>query len=121
MSYHDVHRPAHYNIPGQRETIDEIRDALSTDEFRGFCIGNSIKYVDRAGKKVKPTPSFRSIWRDLREVFCGLPLWHRENMRRSAARVEDAGKAKWYRDMGAGNDPRRDRMFPTDAFRRQDK
>ncbi len=43
--------PDHYNVPGQKETIDIIKDSLTPEEFRGFCVGNMIKYRDRAKHK----------------------------------------------------------------------
>jgi hypothetical protein len=40
-----VNRPAHYN-DGKIEVIDYIED-----KKLGFCLGNAIKYISRAGKK----------------------------------------------------------------------
>lgn len=45
-----VERPAHY-AAGRYEVIDIIEDQLGLDGLRGFCLGNTIKYVCRAGKK----------------------------------------------------------------------
>jgi len=42
--------PDRYSQRG-RETIDLIRDAMTDDQFIGFCVGNAIKYKDRAGHK----------------------------------------------------------------------
>jgi thymidylate synthase (FAD) len=36
---------------GNRETIDQIRDAMTDAEFVAFCRGNVIRYRDRAGAK----------------------------------------------------------------------
>ena len=55
-----VNRPAHYT-DGKIEVIDFIED-----KKLGFCLGNAIKYIARAGKK-DPTKE-----------------------------VEDLNKAKWY-------------------------
>lgn len=55
-----VNRPAHYT-DGKIEVIDYIED-----KKLGFCLGNAIKYISRAGKK---DPS---------------------------KEVEDLNKAKWY-------------------------
>ena len=55
-----VNRPAHYT-DGKIEVIDFIED-----KKLGFCLGNAIKYISRAGKK-DPTKE-----------------------------VEDLKKAKWY-------------------------
>ena len=40
----------HYDVGGI-ETIDVIGAKLSLEEFVGFCRGNVIKYVTRAGYK----------------------------------------------------------------------
>lgn len=42
--------PTRYTAKG-RETIDRIRDELGDDGFVAFCIGNAMKYEDRAGLK----------------------------------------------------------------------
>lgn len=55
-----VNRPAHYT-DGKIEVIDFIED-----KKLGFCLGNAVKYISRAGKK-DPTKE-----------------------------VEDLKKAKWY-------------------------
>lgn len=41
-----VNRPPHYT-QGGIECIDAIRSALTPEEFRGFCKGNSIQYIWR--------------------------------------------------------------------------
>lgn len=45
-----VIHPDHY-ADGGIEPIDYIFAKLSPDEFNGFCIGNVLRYVSRAGKK----------------------------------------------------------------------
>jgi hypothetical protein len=45
-----VFSPAHYT-DGGIETIDFIKAKMSDDELRGYCIGNALKYLSRAGKK----------------------------------------------------------------------
>ena len=55
-----INRPAHYT-DGKIEVIDYIED-----KKLGFCLGNAIKYISRAGKK---DPS---------------------------KEIEDLGKAVWY-------------------------
>jgi len=42
-----VNHPSHYNS-GSIETIEIIKDQGWT---QGFCLGNAIKYITRAGKK----------------------------------------------------------------------
>jgi hypothetical protein len=45
-----VDHPSHYTS-GDIECIDAIRSALGDEWFKGFCRGNAIKYLWRAGKK----------------------------------------------------------------------
>lgn len=45
-----VNHPSHY-ANGKFEVIDIIEDQLGIDGLRGFCLGNTIKYICRAGKK----------------------------------------------------------------------
>ena len=45
-----VNHPSHYT-DGKIECIDYIQDKLTNDEFQGYCKGNALKYVSRAGKK----------------------------------------------------------------------
>ena len=45
-----VNSPSHYT-DGGIETIDFIRAKLTEEEFRGYCTGNALKYLSRAGKK----------------------------------------------------------------------
>jgi len=60
-----VNHPSHYT-DGKYEVIDIIEDQLGKERFEGFCLGNTIKYICRAGKK-DPTK-----------------------------KIEDLKKAKWY-------------------------
>lgn len=41
-----VNRPSHYTA-GSIECIDAIQASMSADEFRGYCKGNSLKYLWR--------------------------------------------------------------------------
>ena len=45
-----VNKPSHYT-QGGIECIDAIEAALTPQEFLGFCKGNALKYVWRAGLK----------------------------------------------------------------------
>lgn len=57
---HDpVHHPSHY-ASGRFEVIDIIEDKLGLDGLRGFCLGNTLKYVCRAGKK-NPTKTVEDL------------------------------------------------------------
>lgn len=60
---HDpVNNPSHYTA-GAVECIDAIRAALTPEEFAGFCKGNALKYIWRAGKKGEALEDFRkSAW-----------------------------------------------------------
>jgi len=46
----NVKNPKHYGIL-DTEVIELIRLSLSKEEFRGYCLGNIMKYRLRAGKK----------------------------------------------------------------------
>ena len=45
--------PSHYKFKGlgEIESIDVLEAVLSKEEFSGFCHGNALKYLIRAGKK----------------------------------------------------------------------
>ena len=45
-----VNHPSHYT-DGNIECIDYIQDKLTDEEFQGYCKGNALKYISRAGKK----------------------------------------------------------------------
>ena len=45
-----VNSPAHYTAGGI-ETIDYLRAKLTPEQFAGFCLGNALKYLSRAGLK----------------------------------------------------------------------
>ena len=47
---YDPVNPTHYQIGGV-ETIDFIEAKLTPEEFKGYCKGNAIKYLSRAGYK----------------------------------------------------------------------
>lgn len=62
---HDpVKHPAHYC--GKIETIDFIRDKLTPEAFRGYCIGNVLKYLSRYDKKEDPKQDLQKA-----EVYLG--------------------------------------------------
>lgn len=66
MAYDDVNRPEHY-AGTKIEVIDYIED-----KGLGFCLGNVIKYVSRAGRK------------------------HSAGMEDREKEIQDLEKAKWY-------------------------
>lgn len=49
----NVNHPSHYT-DGKVEVIDYIKDKLTADQFLGYCIGNTIKYISRFQKKGNP-------------------------------------------------------------------
>ncbi len=54
QNQHDAIRsPKHYSILDGVESITIIASAMTVDEWRGFCLGNIIKYRLRAGNKDK--------------------------------------------------------------------
>ncbi len=51
MADEQVNHPQHYGGDTVYETIKVLKAWLTPEEFRGFCKGNAIKYLNRAGKK----------------------------------------------------------------------
>lgn len=47
----DVYRPQHYQVFPSVESIEIIARSMTVEEFKGFCLGNVLKYRLRAGKK----------------------------------------------------------------------
>ncbi|QWT56358.1 nucleotide kinase [Enterobacter phage EV136_1] len=46
-----VRKPSHYQVFDGVESIEIIARSMTVSEFRGFCLGNVLKYRLRAGKK----------------------------------------------------------------------
>lgn len=46
-----VASPNHYKILDDFESIEIIACSMTVEQFKGFCLGNIIKYRLRAGKK----------------------------------------------------------------------
>ncbi len=46
-----VLNPSHYQVFDGVESIEIIARSMTVSEFRGFCLGNVLKYRLRAGKK----------------------------------------------------------------------
>lgn len=46
-----VRKPSHYQVFEGIESIEIIARSMTVSEFRGFCMGNVLKYRLRAGKK----------------------------------------------------------------------
>jgi hypothetical protein len=49
----NINHPSHYN-KGKMETIELIRNAMSSTEFEGYLQGNIIKYISRYRYKNSP-------------------------------------------------------------------
>lgn len=50
----EVHNPNHYKLNGLNiEAVDVVKAVLTEEEFKGWCRGNALKYLMRAGKKDK--------------------------------------------------------------------
>lgn len=46
-----IKKPKHYLMLDNVESIEIIASALTTAQWKGFCLGNILKYRIRAGKK----------------------------------------------------------------------
>lgn len=57
----NVNHPIHYNM-SKIETIDKIEDSLSAEEFMGFCIGTTMKYLDRYKYKNGLEDLNKALW-----------------------------------------------------------
>lgn len=49
-----VRNPSRYMLFPEVESIQIIARSFTVEEFRGFCLGNVLKYRLRAGKKDDP-------------------------------------------------------------------
>lgn len=47
----EVEQPPHYQVFPDVESLEILASTLSYEEFKGFCLGNTLKYRLRAGKK----------------------------------------------------------------------
>ena len=57
-----VNSPPHYKVDGI-EAIEYIQAKLSPEEFAGYCRGNALKYLSRAGHKDDAAQDYRkAIW-----------------------------------------------------------
>ena len=45
-----VNHPSHYNTD-KYECIEVLKEILTPEQYSGFCIGNTVKYIWRCGKK----------------------------------------------------------------------
>jgi hypothetical protein len=70
-----VNKPPHYQTGGI-ETIEYIEAKLSKEEFAGYCRGNALKYISRAGHK------------DATAQEIGKAIWYLERWKGSLARTD---------------------------------
>ena len=58
-----VDRPSHYQLGQNRQVIDILAETLTSDELRGFILGNVIKYVTRSAYKGKELEDLhKAMW-----------------------------------------------------------
>ena len=53
VKFDNVNSPSHYKY-GKKETIEVIRDCMTSDEYHGYLKGNVLKYVSRYKFKGEP-------------------------------------------------------------------
>ena len=70
-----VNNPPHYQTGGI-EAIDYIQAKLTPEEFAGYCRGNALKYLSRAGHK------------DATAQEVGKAIWYLERWRDSLVRTD---------------------------------
>jgi Protein of unknwon function (DUF3310) len=51
MIEEQVEHPTHYGGDTTYETIKVLKEWMTSEQFSGFCRGNALKYLSRAGKK----------------------------------------------------------------------
>ena len=56
-----VNNPAHYT-QGKVEAIETIENVLTIDQFRGYLIGNAMKYIIRHEYKGGKLDIEKAIW-----------------------------------------------------------
>lgn len=71
----DPVNPDHYKVGGI-ETIEFIEAKLSPKEFAGYCRGNAMKYISRAGHK------------DVTAIEIGKAIWYLQRWRDSLLRTD---------------------------------
>ena len=68
-----VNHPAHYNIPGRKECIDEMIDVFGINAVKTFCKLNAYKYRYRYQYKggdidIKKAEWYDQKFKDLEEI-----------------------------------------------------
>lgn len=57
----NVNQPAHYKVGGI-ETIDYLKAKMTEAQYRGFLLGNVLKYVSRHGHKNGKEDLQKAMW-----------------------------------------------------------
>lgn len=67
-----VRKPSHYDFFPGVEAIVIIARSMSEAEFRGYCMGNALKYRLRAGKKFDAAEDLKKAdyYKELYERNC---------------------------------------------------
>ena len=69
-----VNHPNHYK-QGNRETIEVIKDYMTSDEFAGYLKGNIIKYVGRFKFKGNPLQDLKKANWYLNKLINEVEIW----------------------------------------------
>ncbi len=62
----EVNHPAHYNIPGRKECIEEMLDKFGTEKLQAFCELNAYKYRYRHTLKNGDQDLEKAKWYELK-------------------------------------------------------
>ena len=58
-----VHRQKQYQFFDGIEAIEVIASSMTVEQFRGYCMGNKLKYCLRAGKKGDATEDLQKAYK----------------------------------------------------------
>lgn len=61
QKHDEVNHPKHYTY-GKYECIDIIEDTLTPEQFEGFLLGNTIKYLHRRRFKGGAVSTQKAMW-----------------------------------------------------------
>lgn len=69
-----VYRPKHYEVIDEVEAIQVIARSMTTEQFKGYCLGNILKYRLRLGAKDAVEQDLKKAqnYKDIFEKFKGL-------------------------------------------------
>lgn len=73
----NVKNPKHYQVIDGFEAIDIIASSMTDEQFRGYCLGNIIKYRLRAGSKdsleqdIAKANEYKNIYENKRHLCKG--------------------------------------------------